>query len=111
MVGLGGCPDGFTTAFFGFFFSLPRASRLPILCSSLSSLVYAGSLRWPKPLRQFTVERFGNPMFRRTGSRADKKLSLRVHPYSSSLHPYRNQSGPSFAQGCVTIPAVHNPTN
>jgi hypothetical protein len=63
VAGLGGCANGFTTVFFGFFFSLPRASRLPILCSSLSSLMCAGSLRWPKPLRQFTVSGSGIQCF------------------------------------------------
>jgi hypothetical protein len=29
-VALGGCPEVLGTTFFGFFFSLPRASRFPI---------------------------------------------------------------------------------
>jgi len=31
---LGGWPEGLATTFFGFFFSLPRASRLPMKYSS-----------------------------------------------------------------------------
>jgi len=85
IVDLGGWPEGLGTTFFGFFFSLPRASRLPINCSSsrFDAICCDAVLWYPvfAAIRNFFVKS--------SDSRAAVAVKMHLPFYTGHLYEHR----------------------